>query len=146
MISPRPEKLSLSEMNPGRTYFFKTRINDTDIDRFAALSGDYNPLHMDAKFAKSRGFPGRVVHGAYLTALASQIVGMHLPGENCLLHSVQMKFAKPVCCGMLIKVTGIVDQLSEATAAAVIAISITDPASDEVFASGKAVVGIVATR
>jgi 3-hydroxybutyryl-CoA dehydratase len=146
MDFPRAAKLSISEMEAGKAHSFDTRITDAEIDRFAALSGDYSPLHMDAQFAASRGFTGRVVHGAYLSSLGSQIIGMHLPGENCLLHSFQMKFAKPVISGASVRVTGTVDQLSEAAGAAVIVITVTDPANGETYANGKAMIGITEAK
>jgi 3-hydroxybutyryl-CoA dehydratase len=146
MDFPLAARLTLQDMEAGRSHSFETAITGVDIDRFAALSGDFSPLHMDEQFARSRGFAGRVVHGAYLAGLASQMVGMHLPGENCLLHSFQMKFAKPVICGSSVRVTGTVDQLSEATHAAVIIVTVTDLASGETLATGKAVIGITEPR
>jgi 3-hydroxybutyryl-CoA dehydratase len=146
MDFPRAANLSFQEMEAGRSYVFDAHVTAAVIDRFAALSGDFSPLHMDDVFARSRGFAGRVVHGAFLSSLASQIVGMHLPGENCLLHSLHMKFARPVIAGTTVRVTGTVDQMSEATRAAVIAIYVTDPASGEAYASGKAVIGITEAK
>jgi 3-hydroxybutyryl-CoA dehydratase len=146
MNFPRAAKLSLQDLEAGRSHSFEAYISAAEIDRFAALSGDYSPLHMDERFARSRGFEGRVVHGAFLTGLASRMVGMHLPGENCLLHSFQMKFAKPVICDSSIRITGTVDQLSIATRAAIIVFTITDSTSDETFATGKAIIGITEVK
>src|SRR3546814_8247726 len=96
---------------------------------------------MDAGFARARGFAGRVAHGAYLTALVSRLVGVHLPGERCLLHSVAMQFRRPVLAGTRVVVTGVVEQLSEAVRSAVIKVAVQDAATGEAAATGRASVG-----
>ena len=67
-----------------------------DIDRFAALSGDYNPLHMDRAWAQANGFADRVVHGMMLAAKVSALVGMMLPGRRCLLLDYNLSHPNPV--------------------------------------------------
>lgn len=83
-----------------------------DIDRFAALSGDHNPLHVDADFARSRGFPDVVAHGYLLGAKVSALVGMLLPGRDCLILETTMAYPKPIHPGDLVRVAGEVDMLS----------------------------------
>jgi 3-hydroxybutyryl-CoA dehydratase len=133
---------TLDDLTVGQEFSFEVHIAEADIDAFAALSGDRSPLHMDAAFARSRGYAGRVVHGAYLVGLASRMLGMHLPGENCLLQTVQMKFAAPTYSGMLVRVGGIVDQVSIAARAAVVKLSVADAMTGNVLATGKANVGL----
>lgn len=70
-----------------------------DIDAFAALSGDHNPLHMDADYARSQGFSDRVVHGLLLAAKVSALVGMLLPGRRCLLLDYSLAHPNPVYAG-----------------------------------------------
>lgn len=83
-----------------------------DIERFAALSGDHNPLHVDADFARSRGFPDVVAHGYLLGAKVSALVGMLLPGRDCLILETTMAYPKPIHPGDLVRVAGEVDMLS----------------------------------
>lgn len=133
--------LSLRDLTAGWEYSFEVIVEDTDIDRFADLSGDRSPLHMDSAFAQARGFRGRVVHGAYLVGLASRMLGMHLPGENCLLQTMQMKFAAPTYSGTRVRLIGVVDQISEAAQAVVVKLSVADAISGGILASGKASIG-----
>lgn len=70
-----------------------------DIDAFAALSGDHNPLHMDAEYARAHGFADRVVHGLMLGAKVSALVGMLLPGRRCLLLDYSLAHPNPVYAG-----------------------------------------------
>lgn len=135
-------RFGFDDLRLGQEAAFEVAVSEADIDRFAAASGDISPLHVDAVFARSRGFAGRVAHGAYLTALASRLVGVHLPGENCLLHSLAMQFRRPVLAGSRVEVRGVVDQLAESVRTAVIKVTVRDAASGEVAATGKATVGL----
>ncbi|MEQ8818221.1 MAG: MaoC family dehydratase [Thalassobaculum sp.] len=134
-------RIAFEDLRVGQQAAFEVEVPAADIDGFAALSGDVSPLHMDAGFARSRGFDGRVVHGAYLTALVSRLVGVHLPGENALLQSVAMQFRRPVPVGARLSVTGTVDQLSEAVRSAIVKVAIRNLADGETVATGKATVG-----
>jgi 3-hydroxybutyryl-CoA dehydratase len=133
--------LCLADIEVGQEASFHKNINVDDVDAFAKLSGDFSPLHMDDAFARLKGFERRVVHGAYLTGLASQIVGMHLPGQNCLLQTLQMKFVAPTYVGSLVTVVGVVDQVSIAGRAAVIQIKISNSVTGTVLATGKVNIG-----
>src|SRR3546814_7392913 len=81
MVSP-VSRFAFDDLQLGQQAAFEATVSEADLDRFAEVSGDASPLHMDAGFARARGFAGRVTHGAYLTALVSRLVGVHLPGES----------------------------------------------------------------
>ncbi|MGH7114640.1 MAG: MaoC/PaaZ C-terminal domain-containing protein [Stellaceae bacterium] len=138
--------LALEDLAIGQRREFETAVGGADIDRFAALSGDASPMHIDPDFARRRGFDDRLVHGAYLVALASRLVGMSLPGRNALLLKVQMSFAAPVVPGTLVRVTGIVEQISQAVRSAVIEIRIAEVKSLAALARGKVTVGFFEER
>jgi 3-hydroxybutyryl-CoA dehydratase len=63
---------------------------------FAALSGDWNPLHTDSGYAAETAYRRPVLHGAFSAGLFSRMAGMHLPGTECLLHSLQLRFVTPI--------------------------------------------------
>jgi 3-hydroxybutyryl-CoA dehydratase len=132
---------TLEDLAVGQSGAFEVVVTGADIDRFAVLSGDRSPLHLDSEFARRRGYPDRVAHGAYLAALASRLVGMSLPGENALLLQTQMSFAAPVVAGTRVRVTGTVEQLSDAVRSAVVAIRIVDADSLAPLARGRLTVG-----
>ena len=136
--------LNFADLSVGQSVEFEASATTADVDRFAAVSGDVSPLHVDEGFARSRGFGGRVVHGAYLTALVSRLVGVHLPGENCLLQALTMQFRAPVLAGARLSVTGTVDQLSEAVRTAVLKVAIRDLDSGSLVATAKVTVGFTA--
>jgi acyl dehydratase len=72
------------------------RIGQAEMDAFRRLSGDSSRIHIDAEFARSRGFDGPVVYGALTVARLSNMVGMHLPGDLGLATSWRIDFNKPL--------------------------------------------------
>ena len=87
---------TLAEMTPGLTEEFTVTVTPEMMDAFRAITGDVSPIHIDADYARGRGFPGRVVYGMLGASFFSTLAGVYLPGEHCLLHGVECKFAKPI--------------------------------------------------
>jgi 3-hydroxybutyryl-CoA dehydratase len=70
-------------------------VTGDKIDKFAELSGDYNPIHMDAEFAATTPFGKRIAHGALSASLISAILGNDLPGPGAIFIELNMRFRKP---------------------------------------------------
>ncbi|SFK44496.1 MaoC/PaaZ C-terminal domain-containing protein [Falsiroseomonas stagni] len=132
--------LQFEDVVPGHRAEITCLMDLDAVDGFAALTGDRSPLHVDAGFATSRGFAGRVAHGALLVGYVSRLIGMVLPGRNALLLGVNMSFVAPVIVGTRVTVAGTVDQVSDAVRSLVLRIEATDEAG-AVVARGKATVG-----
>jgi len=91
------------------------KILAEDLEAFARLSGDYNPLHMDAEFARRTSFQRRVAHGMLLGNYVSTLVGMHLPGPGALWAQQNFRWRAPVFIGDEISITLKVTHKSEGT-------------------------------
>ena len=117
MVSPLIESknLSFDEISIGQRASFGMRITKVMIEKFAELSGDYNPLHMDENYAKNSQFEQRISHGMLLGSFFSQLVGMHIPGKKCLYLSQNLNFHNPCYIDDEIIVEGIVKQKSDST-------------------------------
>src|SRR6185437_13175013 len=89
-----------------------------------------------AAFAKAAGFEGTVVHGAFLMALVSRLMGMEFPGPQAVLERMDMAFRKPCYAPCRIRLTATVKQVSEAVATVMLEIVIS-AADGGVLASGK---------
>ncbi|HTI65011.1 MAG TPA: MaoC family dehydratase [Gemmatimonadaceae bacterium] len=74
-------------------------LTQEHVDTFARLTGDYNPLHFDADFAKATRFGGLVVQGGLTTGLLHALVAMDLPGAGSVFLSQNWKFTAPVYIG-----------------------------------------------
>lgn len=134
-------KLNIAEVLEGQSFSFDATLSEEMIDTFSSLTGDVSPLHMNRDFARRRGFQDRVVHGAFLGGLVSRLVGVHLPGRDCLLHSMTMKYLAPVYADEIVRVTGTVEQVSIAGKAMIVQISIINIISQSIVAKGKVTVG-----
>ena len=113
-------KYKIKDISEGMSYCLTQTITAQDVDRFAQLSGDISPLHMSDAFAQERGYRCRVVHGALLTGYISQLIGVHFPGENCLLQSLSIKFHAPCCVGDTVQIKASVTQVSPGANAVVL--------------------------
>ena len=109
---------TLAEMTPGLTESFTVTVTEEMMQAFERLTGDCSPIHVDENYAKARGYGGRVVYGMLGASFFSTLAGVYLPGEHCLLHGVECKFARPVFIGDTLTVTGTVVNVSEAVAEA----------------------------
>ena len=74
-------------------------LTQKHVETFAELTGDYNPLHFDAGFARRTRFGGLVVQGGLTTGLLHALVAMDLPGPGSVFLSQQWKFTAPVYIG-----------------------------------------------
>ncbi|MGL4393578.1 MAG: MaoC/PaaZ C-terminal domain-containing protein [Fusobacteriaceae bacterium] len=92
---------------------FEVKINLDLLDKFAGISGDVNPLHMSDEYAKSKNMSGRVAHGMLTSSFYSTLVGVYLPGEKCLLHSIDISFKKPAFANDILVVTGEIIYLND---------------------------------
>jgi len=127
--------LTLDDIRVGMQTRFEHMVTSEEVDAFAALSGDYNPLHVDDAYANTTPFKKRVVHGMLLGALVSRLVGMHLPGTRALLIKESLIFKLPVYIGDPLSVEGLVTSVSAATR--LVAINVTISRKESVVAAGE---------
>src|SRR6185437_455287 len=92
-------ELNFADIAIGQRYEIERQITKQDVERFAALSGDFNPLHLDPTYAASTEFGGCIVHGMLLASLFSHLVGMHIPGKYALYLGQDLSFRKAVMVG-----------------------------------------------
>jgi len=110
-----PLEYSFEEIKIGLIHNFEVGIDEELTKKFANVSGDFNPLHMDEQYAKETKFGKRVVHGMLLASFFSRLVGMYLPGKNALYFSQNLNFVKPCFIGDKVTVQGEIIDKSDAT-------------------------------
>ncbi len=74
-------------------------VTEQDLILFAAVSGDHNPLHLDAAYAATTQFKGQIAHGMFTGALISAALAMDLPGPGTIYLGQNLSFRKPVMLG-----------------------------------------------
>jgi acyl dehydratase len=74
-------------------------FTDEDVELFARISGDRNPLHFDADFAARTPNGRRIVHGGLTTGLFNALVAMELPGPGSVFLHQEWDYPAPVFIG-----------------------------------------------
>jgi 3-hydroxybutyryl-CoA dehydratase len=80
----------------GDGFRWERHISADDVQRFAEIVGDRNPVHLDAEFAGKSFFRKRIVHGAFLAGLISKVLVMDFPGQGTVYLSQNSIFKRPV--------------------------------------------------
>src|SRR3990167_5052439 len=107
-------------------------ISESDINKFAELSGDNNPLHMDDNFSSRTRFGKRVAHGFLSASFISTIIGTKLPGPGALWQSLNIQFLAPVFIGDSVIVSAEVTHKSESQRVFILAIKVVNQFQKEV--------------
>ena len=107
-------RYKFDELKIGHKEEFSVLITEDMMKSFCEICGDTNPLHIDEKYAKSAGYPSRVVYGMLVSSFYSTLAGVHLPGEHCLLQEILIKFSNPVYPGDTLKISGEIIERTDA--------------------------------
>jgi 3-hydroxybutyryl-CoA dehydratase len=89
----------LEDLQVGMSAELQREILQKDVDAFAELTGDYNPVHIDEEYAANTMFKGRIVHGAYIASMFSTIMGIQLPGHGSIFREITLNYRGPVRVG-----------------------------------------------
>ncbi|HEY3815312.1 MAG TPA: MaoC family dehydratase [Caulobacteraceae bacterium] len=89
----------LEDLTVGQAAEARRTVTADDIDRFAAVSGDHNPVHVDEAFAATTQFKARIAHGMLAGAFISALLGEELPGPGGIYISQSLKFRRPIHIG-----------------------------------------------
>ena len=93
------DRRSIYELKAGDSAQISKTITETDINDFAKVTGDFNPLHLDQAYAEKTMFKGRIAHGLLSVGFFSSILGNILPGHGTIYLSQEAKFLAPVRIG-----------------------------------------------
>ncbi|WP_137823860.1 MaoC family dehydratase [Pseudomonas sp. D(2018)] len=86
-------------LDVGQKATFSTTVEERHIQLFAAVSGDRNPVHLDAEYAAGTMFKERIAHGMFTGALISAAIACEMPGPGSIYLGQQLKFTRPVKLG-----------------------------------------------
>ena len=94
--------ICIEDIEIGMTRYIRKVITDRDIEQFAEISTDHNPVHLDDEYARDTIFEGRIAHGMLTAGLVSAVIGEQLPGHGTIYMSQNLKFLAPVRPGDLV--------------------------------------------
>ena len=96
---PELSNYTHEEITIGQTASYSKLIEEQDLVLFAAVSGDVNPVHLDAAFAANTPFKERIAHGMLTGAVISAALAMELPGPGTVYVGQTLRFRLPVKIG-----------------------------------------------
>jgi 3-hydroxybutyryl-CoA dehydratase len=89
----------IDEIRVGDAAELAKTVTESDIALFAGVTGDFNPVHVDAVAAGKSVFGGRIAHGILSAGFISAVLAMRLPGPGSIYLSQTLRFTKPVRIG-----------------------------------------------
>jgi 3-hydroxybutyryl-CoA dehydratase len=89
----------LEDLELGQTAELRRTVTAQDIEAFAAVTGDNNPVHLDEAYAAATAFKGRIAHGMLSAGYISAVLGTRLPGPGAIYVSQSLSFRRPVRIG-----------------------------------------------
>ena len=93
----------IEDLELGMEASHEKTVSEDDINSFADVSGDYNPVHMDEAYASGTYFKSRIAHGMLTASFISTVLGTRLPGPGCIYLSQNLRFLAPVRIGDTVK-------------------------------------------
>ncbi|MCZ4367889.1 MULTISPECIES: MaoC family dehydratase [Sulfitobacter] len=94
--------ICIEDIEIGMTRHLRKVVTDTDIEMFAQVSTDHNPVHLDDAYARDTIFEGRIAHGMLTAGLISAVIGEQLPGHGTIYLGQSLKFLGPVRPGDMV--------------------------------------------
>ena len=88
--------ICIEDIEMGMTRHLLKEVTDQDIEMFASVSTDRNPVHLDDDYARDTIFAGRIAHGMLTAGLISAVIGEQLPGHGSVYLGQSLKFLAPV--------------------------------------------------
>lgn len=101
----------LEDLEVGMTASFAKTVSESDVYTFAGITGDNNPVHINAEFAAQTLFKERIVHGMFSAGLISAVLGTRLPGPGAIYIDQSLKFKAPVKFGDTVTATATVEEI-----------------------------------
>ena len=93
----------IEDLEIGMRRSLQKLITDRDIELFAEVSTDHNPVHLDDAYAQDTIFGGRIAHGMLPAGLISAVIGEQLPGHGTVYLGQDLRFLAPVRPGDMVK-------------------------------------------
>lgn len=93
----------IEDLEVGMVRSLQKIVTDQDIEMFAEISTDRNPVHLDDQYAQDTIFEGRIAHGMLTAGLISAVIGEQLPGHGTVYLGQSLKFVAPVRPGDMVE-------------------------------------------
>lgn len=103
MLDNQPRgTIVIEDLEVGMMRSLLKEVTTRDIELFAEVSTDRNPVHLDDAYAADTIFEGRIAHGMLTAGLVSAVIGEQLPGHGTVYLGQSLKFLAPVRPGDIV--------------------------------------------
>ena len=93
------KNVPIENISVGDSAEITKRMSLEMVTAFAAISEDFNPVHLDAEYASKSRYKAQIIHGLMASSLFSGLFGTQLPGQGCVYKSQNMRFKRPIYVG-----------------------------------------------
>jgi 3-hydroxybutyryl-CoA dehydratase len=128
----------LEDLSVGQSADYSREVNAADIDAFAQVTGDDNPVHLDQAYAATTRFGGRIAHGMLSAGYISAVLGTRMPGPGAVYLSQTLRFRRPVRIGDTVTASATIAEIDPSRAR--VTLKTVCKVAGEVVADGEAVV------
>ncbi|PXF28697.1 hypothetical protein WH50_24900 [Pokkaliibacter plantistimulans] len=101
----------LEDLAVGMSDCIAKTISESDILQFADITGDTNPIHIDAEYAATTTFGKQIAHGMLAGGLISAVLGTRLPGPGAIYLEQHLEFKLPIHIGDTITATATIEEI-----------------------------------
>jgi 3-oxoacyl-[acyl-carrier protein] reductase len=137
--------LRFEEIVVGQQAEFVHELTEQDLEAFASLTGDFNPLHLDESFARKTMLRKPVAHGMLSASFVSTLIGTLLPGGGALWVSQTLDFHNPARIGDVLSAKARVKRKSESSRTITLEVEVTKQGGQRLV-SGESVVKVLETQ
>lgn len=99
------QDIKFTDLKIGDKASMAKTVTEYDVYTFAGVTGDFNPIHIDAEYAKTTLFKERIAHGMLSAGFISAVIGTALPGANSIYLGQELTFKAPVKIGDTVTAT-----------------------------------------
>ena len=124
----------------GQTYSHDFKFSQDEVNRFAEVTGDKNPVHTNEEFAAKTMFKVPIMHGMLGAALFSKVFGVLFPGEGTIYLSQSLNFLRPMHVNVDYEAIFTVKEVIKEKHRAIIETSIKDKVTGKICTTGEALV------
>lgn len=126
-------------MHPNQVYTHQFTFSQAEVDQFAQLTGDNNPIHLDAEYAAQTAFRKPIIHGFLAGSIFSKILGTQFPGEGTLYLKQNIEFLAPMFVDTTYEAVFTVKEIGEKSTA-LIQTQIVEKNTQKLTVNGEAIV------
>jgi len=129
---------TLKVIKPGEVYRETFSFTQEEVNSFAQITGDKNPIHLDAEYAATTVYKKPIIHGILGASILSKALGMEFPGEGTIYLKQEMNFKRPMYVDVIYEAIMTVKEVNKEKHQAIIETKIAEKETGKINLIGDA--------